>query len=71
MYSRICSDILTVLFIFMTLILRLILCIRNESEAVGIELLDIEGWETERSPAQPELFGKELKSEIRKAASTG
>ena len=71
MYSRICSDILTALFIFMTLILKLILYIRNENEAVGIKLLDIEGCEMERSPAQPELLSKELKREIRKAASTG
>lgn len=43
MYPRISSDILTLLYIFVALILRLILYLRNENEAVGIDLRDIEG----------------------------
>ena len=59
MSSRVCGEILAVFLLTIMLILNLVFFLRNEKEAVEIDLGDIEEWQPEHSPAEPELPGKE------------
>ena len=44
MFSRVCGEILAVFLLATILILRLVLFLCNENEAVEIDLSDIEQW---------------------------
>ena len=44
MFSRVCGEIKAVLLLATILILRLVFFLRNEQEAVEIDLGDIEEW---------------------------
>jgi len=67
MFSRICGEILAMLLLTTILLLRLVLFLSNEKEAVEMDFGQIEGWLPEHSFVYPKLEGKESNSETAKA----
>jgi hypothetical protein len=59
MLARVREEIIATLLLMIMLIIGLVFLFSNEKEAVEIDLGDIEGWQSEHLPAQPEIIGKE------------